>query len=279
MTNKHRPGTDETRKTILKHPIVKISLRTVAILDVIGDNYRVGDTEWPDGTRSDVLYELLDRSLKQAPIIIEVQRTVVNANFMLRAVYYCIMSYHRYQVLPILQSTPAFAPPACANLPVLHHHWFLEMLKILNETATCNLHQEVLRKNIDREQQLLNAINCACDVGVKHYQQILETAERLQYDSPCIQDEALLGILKLKQVKRSVDDANLDEEVPENSQLVSQDEERFKNTMDFVKRYKETRNRMNWRGCHSILEKTTQRYPLQTSEVLRTVYNRFKARS
>jgi hypothetical protein len=52
-------------------------------------------------------------------------------------------------------------------------------------------------------------------VGVKHYQQILETAERLQYDSPCIQNEALLGISKLKEVKRLVDDVNLDEELPE----------------------------------------------------------------
>ncbi|OAD73539.1 hypothetical protein PHYBLDRAFT_168883 [Phycomyces blakesleeanus NRRL 1555(-)] len=65
----------------------------------------------------------------------------------------------------------------------------------------------------------------------------------------------LLGISKLKQVKRSADDANIDEEEPENTQLVSQDEERFKNTMDFFQRYKETRNRMNWRGCHDMLKK------------------------
>lgn len=51
---------------------------------------------------------------------------------------------------------------------------------------------EVLQKNIDREQQLLNAINCACDVGFKHYQQILETAERLQYDSPVFKTKLYL---------------------------------------------------------------------------------------
>ncbi|KAG1152612.1 hypothetical protein G6F37_001562 [Rhizopus arrhizus] len=141
------------------------------------------------------------------------------------------------------------------------------------------LQQKFCEKNIDREQQLLNAINCACDVGVKNYQQILETAERLHYDSPCIQNETLLGISKLKEVKRSVDDANLDEELPENTQLVSQDEERFKNTMDFVQHYKETRKRMNWRGCHDILEKQTNVIHYETSEVLRTVYNRFKTSS
>lgn len=92
-------------------------------------------------------------------------------------------------------------------------------------------------------------------MGVKHYRQILEIAERLQYDSPCIQNEALLGISKLKQVKRSADNAKIDEEQePENTQLVSQDEERFENTIDFVQRYKETRNRMNWRGCHDMLK-------------------------
>ncbi|KAG1047402.1 hypothetical protein G6F43_010151 [Rhizopus delemar] len=73
----------------------------VAILYVNGDNYRVGDAEWHDGTGSYVLYEPVDRSLKQSPIIIEVQRTV-DANFILRAVHYCVMAYRRYQVLPVL---------------------------------------------------------------------------------------------------------------------------------------------------------------------------------
>lgn len=43
---------------------------------------------------------------------------------------------------------------------------------------------EVLRENIDREQQLLDTINCVCDVGVEHYQQILEIAEHLQLIPP-----------------------------------------------------------------------------------------------
>ncbi|GAA5800155.1 hypothetical protein HPULCUR_005580 [Helicostylum pulchrum] len=99
------PGTDKTSKTILKHPFVK-KIITVAILDVNGDNYRVGDVEWPGGSRSDVLYEPLDRSLKQLPIIVEVQRTV-DVNFMARVVPYCVMAYRRYQVFPVLR---VFAP-------------------------------------------------------------------------------------------------------------------------------------------------------------------------
>ncbi|KAI8887894.1 hypothetical protein K501DRAFT_268510 [Backusella circina FSU 941] len=278
---------------------------TVAILDVNGDNYRVGDAEWPDGSRSDVLYEPLDRSLK-----------TVDVNFMARVVHYCVMAYRRYQVFPVLL---VFSPEHVSiptknmrlsnvngalslnstfyshlttpdpNLPtnytgksVLQQQTSLlenNSLENLTIRHLFSIATEVLRENIDREQQLLNAINCACDVGVKHYQQILEIAERLQYDSPCIQNEALLGISKLNQVKQSADHANIDEEEPENTQLVSQDEERFENTMDFVQRYKETRTRMNWRGCHDMLKKQTNVIHYKTSEVLRTVYSRFKTRN
>lgn len=138
---------------------------------------------------------------------------------------------------------------------------------------------EDLGEDNDGDQQLLSAINCACDAGVKHYQQILNIAERLQYDSPSIQNEALLGISKLKQLKRSADDANIDEEQQEDTPFVSQDEERFENTMDFVRRYKETRNQMNWRGCHDMLKKQTNVFYYRTSEVLRTVSNRLKTSS
>jgi hypothetical protein len=90
-------------------------------------------------------------------------------------------------------------------------YWKITRWENLTIRQLFSIATEVLRENIDREQQLLNAINCACDVGVKHYQQILEIAERLQYDSPYIQNETLLGISKLKQVKRSADDANINE--------------------------------------------------------------------
>ncbi|KAI8373378.1 hypothetical protein EDC96DRAFT_429025, partial [Choanephora cucurbitarum] len=98
-------GTDKTSKTILKHLFV-INITTVTLLDVNGDNHKVGDAEWPDGSRSDVLYELVDRSLKQTPIVMEVQRTV-DVNFIARVIHYCIMIYRRYQVFPILL---VFAP-------------------------------------------------------------------------------------------------------------------------------------------------------------------------
>lgn len=94
-----RPGTDKTSKTILKHPFVK-NIVTFAVLDVIGDKYRVGDGEWPDGSRSDVRYEPLDSS-QRSPLIIEVQRTD-DDNFTARATHYCVMTYRRYRVFPVL---------------------------------------------------------------------------------------------------------------------------------------------------------------------------------
>ncbi|KAG1136905.1 hypothetical protein G6F37_010814 [Rhizopus arrhizus] len=151
-------------------------------------------------------------------------------------------------VSTLTSSTDPFA--AVSNFILQQQTSLLENNSLENLTIRqlFSIATEVLRENIDREQQLLNAINCACDVG-------------------------------LKQVKRSADDASIDEEEPENTQLVSQDEERFENTMDFVQRYKETRNRMNWRGCHDMLKKQTNVIHYKTSEVLRTVYNRFKTRS
>ncbi|KAI9247740.1 hypothetical protein BY458DRAFT_494491 [Sporodiniella umbellata] len=65
------------------------------------DNYRVGDAEWSDGSRSDILYETLDKSLKQPPVTVEVERTV-DFNLMARVVHYCVMAYRRYQTFPVV---------------------------------------------------------------------------------------------------------------------------------------------------------------------------------
>lgn len=59
-----------------------------------GDAYKIGDAEWEHGLRSDVLYEPVLVSSDQSSIIVEVQATV-NANFINRAVHYCIMAYCR----------------------------------------------------------------------------------------------------------------------------------------------------------------------------------------
>ncbi|KAI9018793.1 hypothetical protein CLU79DRAFT_795300 [Phycomyces nitens] len=95
-----RLGSDQMSKFILKHPDVK-NIITITLMNTNGDAYRIGDAEWDHSLRSDVVYEPMHVSLDQPPIIVEIQATV-NADFMNRAVHYCIMAYRRYKVLPIL---------------------------------------------------------------------------------------------------------------------------------------------------------------------------------
>ncbi|KAI9490092.1 hypothetical protein BDB00DRAFT_750093, partial [Zychaea mexicana] len=71
-----RLGTDTTTKNLLKHPEVK-DIVTKAVAGVDGDAYIIGDSEWADGTQSDVLYAPKDESLGHAPIIVEVQHSVL----------------------------------------------------------------------------------------------------------------------------------------------------------------------------------------------------------
>lgn len=99
------PGTDQTSKFILKHHDVKCIV-TKSIVDIDGDAYRIGDAEWDDGIKSNILYEPVNESLQQPPIIVEVQ-TTVDAEFMNRAVHYCVMAY---------RATKSY--PGCSFLPL-----------------------------------------------------------------------------------------------------------------------------------------------------------------
>jgi hypothetical protein len=54
----------------------------------------------------------------------------------------------------------------------------------------------------------LDVIISVCDANFKHYEQILDTAERLQYDSPNIRQEVICGMQKLQQVKRRFEEVD-----------------------------------------------------------------------
>ncbi|EIE90678.1 hypothetical protein RO3G_15389 [Rhizopus delemar RA 99-880] len=73
--NKRKTGTDMRTKNLLKHPEVK-DIVTKAVAGVDGDAYIIGDSEWADGTQSDVLYVPKDESLGHAPIIIEINQAL-----------------------------------------------------------------------------------------------------------------------------------------------------------------------------------------------------------
>ncbi|KAI7861422.1 hypothetical protein BDF14DRAFT_1976066 [Spinellus fusiger] len=57
--------------------------------------------------------------------------------------------------------------------------------------------KDFLEQSIKCETELLDAIHCVCDIGTQHYRKILNTVERIQYDLPELQEEAVSGICKL----------------------------------------------------------------------------------
>ncbi|KAG1336466.1 hypothetical protein G6F62_006250 [Rhizopus arrhizus] len=70
---------------------------------------------------------------------------------------------------------------------------------------------EVQAMSIKRETELLDTIISVCNIGIQHYERILNTAERMQYDSPSLQEEAVSGIQKLQQVKRRFEEVDTEE--------------------------------------------------------------------
>jgi hypothetical protein len=136
--------------------------------------------------------------------------------------------------------------------------------------------KDFLEQSIKRETELLDTIKSICNIGIQHYERILNAAERMQHDSPSLQEEAVSGIQKLQQVKRRFEE--VDTEEPSNDTTIgkSADEERYENTMEFVEKYKSTRKRMNWRDCYAQLKQKTDVIKYKNAEVLRVQYNRFQ---
>lgn len=86
-------------KAIIQDPTV-INYITTTLANTQND-YHVGNSEWSDGTRSDVVLEPKSSVLNLPPIIVEIQYTV-NQLFMKRAVNYSLQAFKRYKVDPII---------------------------------------------------------------------------------------------------------------------------------------------------------------------------------
>jgi hypothetical protein len=70
--------------------------------DVPANSYTVAQTEWADGSRSDMIYaSRVETTESLPPILIELQYQV-NQDFMLRLIKYSFNAYKRYKVLPIV---------------------------------------------------------------------------------------------------------------------------------------------------------------------------------
>lgn len=92
------PGKDLISKRIIQDP--KIVNYITEALTGTTDGYFVGNCEWRNRTRSDVVLEPKS-SVDLRPIIIEVQSNV-NNEFLKRAVGYCLQASSRFDVDPIM---------------------------------------------------------------------------------------------------------------------------------------------------------------------------------
>jgi hypothetical protein len=96
---KSKPGKDLMAKEILRDPKVINSITESLVNST--DDYFIGNCEWADGTRSDMVIEPKFACSNLPPIIIEVQHTI-NKAFMKRTVNYCLQASTRYQNDPII---------------------------------------------------------------------------------------------------------------------------------------------------------------------------------
>ncbi|CAM0141655.1 unnamed protein product [Umbelopsis sp. WA50703] len=98
LSKSFRPGTDLLSKEITRQPPV-LNIITKALLNTT-DEYIPESFEWPNGTRSDVVF--VPKSADTGPpIVIEFQRTV-DKKFMKRAIGYCLQASKRFGADPTI---------------------------------------------------------------------------------------------------------------------------------------------------------------------------------
>ncbi|KAI9492486.1 hypothetical protein BDB00DRAFT_910214 [Zychaea mexicana] len=94
-----RPGSDLMAKSITRNSSV-IKIITTALVKT-ADDYFVAESEWGNGSRSDLVLSPRSSSFQLAPIIIEFQCRV-DKKFMKRLIMYSLQAYRRYEKDPIM---------------------------------------------------------------------------------------------------------------------------------------------------------------------------------
>ncbi|KAI7907813.1 uncharacterized protein BX663DRAFT_547485 [Cokeromyces recurvatus] len=91
-------GSDLMSKLLFNNPMIV----NLVSKNIPADSYKVTPNEWADGTRSDVVYSVRDKStVETPPILIEFQ-SKVSSNFMGRLIRYSLSCEGRYNVYPIV---------------------------------------------------------------------------------------------------------------------------------------------------------------------------------
>ncbi|KAL4211741.1 hypothetical protein AB4K20DRAFT_2012270 [Rhizopus microsporus] len=94
-----KPSNDLMAKRILADP--KVMNIVIQSLTRTNDDYFIGNCEWNNGTRSDMVLEPKSAHSGLPPLILEIQHTV-NLAFMKRAVSNCLQAFTRYDSEPTI---------------------------------------------------------------------------------------------------------------------------------------------------------------------------------
>lgn len=86
-------------KAIIQDPTV-VNYITKTLTNTENDCF-VGNSEWNNGTHSDVVLEPKSSDLGLSPIIVEIQQKVDKA-FMKRVIGYCLQAFKKYNIDPII---------------------------------------------------------------------------------------------------------------------------------------------------------------------------------
>ncbi|KAI8079371.1 hypothetical protein BDF21DRAFT_340475, partial [Thamnidium elegans] len=89
LPTKLKSGKDQMAKGILRDPKI-VNLITDSLVKTT-DDYFIGNCEWTDGTRSDMVLEPKNALSDLPPLIVEIQHTI-NKSFMKRTVNYCLQA-------------------------------------------------------------------------------------------------------------------------------------------------------------------------------------------
>ncbi|KAG1441315.1 hypothetical protein G6F56_011539 [Rhizopus delemar] len=100
---KWTPVKDLLSKDLLKDPkIMNLIIRSLLGSNIPSDAYHVSQTEWSNGTRSDVVYAANHNKNEEfPPVIIEIQY-MVNQEFIYRLINYASNAFDRYKVSPVI---------------------------------------------------------------------------------------------------------------------------------------------------------------------------------
>ncbi|KAI8065516.1 hypothetical protein BC940DRAFT_304299 [Gongronella butleri] len=189
-----------------------------------------------------------------------------------------------------------------ANSVPIPHSPFVALTKFLLQKETCLLAstqwddpiarhlfgvlQRDMQLNISRERQLLGTIQAVVSSSTGSMLRILETADRLAYDSDVLRQEAQAHIAKMESLKRNFDNSDASTSNHQDDAL-SNDEIKSANTIKFVDEFKEKSKRtktgrnkkapmMNWTKCYEELNKQPNVTKYKNAEVLRVQYGKYK---